>query len=195
MNKNRFNFVLATAAAGILMMPAGAALASPSAPPAPAAGAGTALAEFQGRTIDLAKGWEGAKSCTVNGPADIECFATTAEADKKAGYNRKTDTLAVQAEAKGLAAAADLPSCAERYLCLYEHDKGGGRRLQFANEYWQNLDDYGFANTMSSWRNNSSNDQGSVFDNGGKGQLNISGKTYSSNIGTFWNDTADQVYG
>ena len=169
--------------------------ASPATAAPPSAVSSPGIATFQGRIIDLKESWQGAQSCIVFEPQHVECFTTAAEADARTGYVREKDPLVIAARRAGLSSAA-LPSCASRYLCLWEAINGGGRRLQFANEYWQDLAGYGFSNVMSSWRNNSySDDWGSVFDNGGKGQLDISPVTYSSNVGTYWNDTADQVYG
>ncbi|MCU1392700.1 MAG: hypothetical protein JWM34_1128 [Ilumatobacteraceae bacterium] len=54
--------------------------ASPSSPPAPTAGGTPVLATYGGRTIDLARSWEGATACAVTA-AGITCFATAAERD------------------------------------------------------------------------------------------------------------------
>jgi hypothetical protein len=46
-------------------------------------------------------------------------------------------------------------------LCLYSDTNGGGRRLQFRDEYWNYLSSYSFDRQTSSWRNaQSSGDNG-----------------------------------
>jgi Peptidase inhibitor family I36 len=184
LRKSQWQLVLAAATAASLIASPGVAMAAPS----PAA----AMATFDGQTIDLSKGWGRAKSCIVFAQRSVECFATSKEADARLGYVPERDPQVVAASAAALA----LPACSSGYLCLWEATNGNGRRLQFADGYWQDLLGYGFANVMSSWRNNSDAEGwGHVFDNGGKGELKISPRTYSSNIGTYWNDTADQVHG
>ncbi|MBN1171541.1 MAG: peptidase inhibitor family I36 protein [Micromonosporaceae bacterium] len=83
-------------------------------------------------------------------------------------------------------------------LCLFENQNGGGRRLIFQDEDWQELDQYGFANTVTSWRNNqTSTDTGGLWDTTepGVGAWQLSANTYCSNVGSTYNDRADRVKG
>jgi hypothetical protein len=133
---------IATAALGVLVT-TGAAQAQPS------SGHG-ALASYQGKTIDLSEGWQGAHTCAVFTQDDIRCYSTATAGEKASGYQRATDTMALDAEV----GAAAVPACARDWLCLYQYKNGEGKRLIFQDEEWQNLDDYGFDNKPSSWRNN-----------------------------------------
>ncbi|WP_344173210.1 peptidase inhibitor family I36 protein [Pilimelia columellifera] len=108
----------------------------------------TTMARFYDRQIDLARGWQQARSCIVITGADIRCYRTNIEAD-----------AAVQAFAGGFVPVSRRTSvldCADRTLCLYEHISGGGRRLAFgpAQSGAQELSRYRFENITSSWRNN-----------------------------------------
>ncbi|GAA4474266.1 peptidase inhibitor family I36 protein [Phytohabitans houttuyneae] len=120
----------------------------------PAGGSRPGMATFQGRVIDLSKGWQGAQSCLVYAALDTRCFATRAEAEVALGYTRERDPLYQStwgsAGPLGVLAA---PSCPGGWLCLYEHTNGEGRALQFRDEYWQYLSNWNFAGRTSSWRN------------------------------------------
>ncbi|WEH14137.1 hypothetical protein [Streptomyces sp. VNUA24] len=38
-------------------------------------------------------------------------------------------------------------------MSLHDTPTGGGRRLIFSDSYWHNLNEYGFDDQTSSWRN------------------------------------------
>ncbi|GAA3165744.1 MULTISPECIES: peptidase inhibitor family I36 protein [Streptomyces] len=145
-----------------------------------------ALAAYQGRTIDLAKGWQGAEACAVFAADDIRCYATTAAADKATGYRASTDPLRQNARA----GAASIPACANGWVCLYQYSHGGGRRMIFNDDYWDDLDNYGFDNRTSSWRNNQKKGDRAWLAQyrGGKGtQINLSAPGYAATLGSFDN--------
>jgi hypothetical protein len=167
---------IATATLGVLVT-TGAAQAQPS-------GGHGALASFQGKTIDLSEGWQGAHTCAVFTADDIRCYSTAAAGEKATGYKRATDTVKLKAAEVG---AAAVPACARDWLCLYEKKGGEGRRLIFKNERWQNLDDYGFDNKTSSWRNR----QGVV--DWGRLAKNKNGDTSGWNIKLSANGYASQL--
>lgn len=177
---------MATATLGILVT-TGTAQAQPS------AGHG-ALAYYQGKTIDLSKDWQGAHTCAVFTQDDIRCYSTSAAADRATGYKRATDTLALKASEVGAAAT---PSCARGWVCLYEDSNGGGDRLIFQDGGWQDLDDYGFNDKTSSWRNNQySFDDGDLaeHDDGRGWNVHLDVGAYASSMGTK-NDEASSVRG
>jgi hypothetical protein len=159
-----------------------------------------AYARFDGKTINLKTGWDGAQTCVVHSRTLVQCYATADAADKALGYSRATDPLVRQTAAEGLAAAS-IPDCASGWVCLWAAINGGGRRLIFRDDYWQDLDTYGFANVLSSWRNNQTfSDWAFIADEDPGGPDNefpasLSGNSYSSNVGPTWNDTADLVQG
>ncbi|NUP20088.1 MAG: peptidase inhibitor family I36 protein [Streptomyces sp.] len=179
---------IATATLGVLVS-TGAAQAQPS------AGHGT-LAYYQGKTIDLSKGWQGAHTCAVFTADDIRCYSTAAAGEKATGYKRATDTVALNAAEVG---AAAVPACARGWLCLYQFKDGEGKRLIFQDEEWNNLDDYGFDNRTSSWRNNQgSSDSGRLaqYKDGSNSGWNIKldAKGYVSDLGSKDNK-ASSVHG
>jgi peptidase inhibitor family I36 len=146
----RWGRLLAVVVAGALLMtaaPAGAAERT---------GSTTVRASYRGSMIDLASGWRGAQTCAVFSRTDVRCFASAGEADAALGNSRASDPLAA-------VAPAALPACTSGWLCLYEFVNGGGRRLQFHDEFWNYLSDYGFDRQTSSWRNNQgSSDAGAL---------------------------------
>jgi hypothetical protein len=120
--------------------------AAPPAAEAADTGAGPVRAVFGTVTFDMADGWGAARSCVVFSRTSVHCYATYEQADAALGYSAAADPLV-----NGLVAA---PSCASGWLCLYADTNGGGRRLQFRDEYWNYLSAYSFDRQTSSWRNN-----------------------------------------
>lgn len=166
---------------GAAAMAAGLLAAVPSNATAEPAAAG-AEADYEGQRINLRKeGWRGAHTCVVTTPQDIDCYGKGSEADAALGYDRSADTKA-------------LPACARGWLCLYEHVNGGGRRLIFNDEYWHDLNEYGFANKASSWRNRQSRGDTGGLKMGNGQQIWIGAPEYSSNLGGY-NDRARWVHG
>ncbi|AQU66913.1 peptidase inhibitor family I36 protein [Streptomyces niveus] len=183
-----------TAVAGLSI---GAALAftglAGTAQAGPAADQGV-RATFDGRGINLADGWQGARACAVFAEDDVRCYDTTEAADRASGYDRATDPLAARAEERG---ARAIPACANGWVCLYQYTDGGGRRLIFSDEYWDNLGNYGFDNKTSSWRNNQNRgDSASLaqFNDGGGTRVSLTAPAYASSLGAFDNK-ASSVHG
>ncbi|MFF3217045.1 hypothetical protein ACFYYB_41315 [Streptomyces sp. NPDC002886] len=114
--------------------PAGAA-------PTPAADAKARFASFEGRQLDMSGDWGAAKVCMVwRTRGVVECFRTAAQQEAKAAELRGTATT-LQA----------LAACATA-LDLYQFADKGGRNLKFYDRgYWQNLADYNFNNSTSSY--------------------------------------------
>ena len=107
-----------------------------------------AIANFEGRKIDLARGWRGATACVVwRQQGILDCFRTRAEGK----------ALVDQLNAGRAPAAANGGDEAYGYQCggpleLYRNTWWGGQAIWFYDEgYWQNLGDYGFDNATSSY--------------------------------------------
>jgi Peptidase inhibitor family I36 len=184
----RVGVLLTVAALGLAGTPAWAQ------PPSGGAAPGTAV--FEGRTIDLRAGWQGAQSCVVFVGSPARCFASHGEADKALGYRRDADPLVGQtARSAGAVAAAAVPSCSSGWLCLYESVNGGGRRLQFSDEYWHYLADWGFNRQTSSWRNNqAAGDVGHLSLYNLTTVYNCTARGYALSMGSY-NDQAYAVWG
>jgi hypothetical protein len=127
----------------------------------------TSLATFEGQVIDLSKGWGRAKVCSVRGPNDVRCYASSVEAlaaELRAAKPNLTQSQALQTARAQEAAItqASKPNCPSRglftgsdWVCLYDGQKWEGRRLQFNGDLgkWQDLRTYGFEKKTSSWAN------------------------------------------
>lgn len=154
------------------------------------------MATFQGRVIDLSKGWQGAQTCLVYSARDTRCFATHAEADELLGYSREADPLYRAAlRSAGSVGVLAVPSCSSGWLCLYADPNGGGRRLQFRDEYWQYLSTWDFDRQTSSWRNNQgSSDVGHLSMYNRSTVYNCGANSYANTLGIH-NDQAYAVWG
>ncbi len=127
----------------------------------------TSLATFEGQVIDLSKGWGRAKVCSVLGPNDVRCYASSVEAlaaELRATNPNLTQSQALQTARAQEAAVtqASKPNCpssfgpfGDDWVCLYEKKDWEGRRLQFNGDLgkWQDLRTYGFEKKTSSWAN------------------------------------------
>jgi hypothetical protein len=176
----RWGALLAVAVAGALLMTAAPAVA------AEGTGRTAVRASYRGSMIDLASGWRGAQSCAVFSRTDVRCFASVGEADASLGYARVSDPLA--AASLAAVAPAAIPTCSSGWLCLYEFVNGGGRRLQFHDEFWNYLSDYGFDRQTSSWRNNQGSSDTGALSLYNKSTVYTCGvNTYVSSMGIYDN--------
>ncbi|RKN38700.1 hypothetical protein D7223_30490 [Micromonospora endolithica] len=91
--------------------------------------------------------------------------------------------------------------CDNDWLCIFEHANFAGRKLQFSDEYWHDLDEWGFKDKTSSWVNNqdggwtgcSGSDSGTLGDGAGDNR-NMGACSASGNLGSY-NDRAEDIYG
>ena len=109
-----------------------------------------AIATFEGRQLDMAGDWGAAKACLVwRQGGGMDCFRSEAALDAREAQLRRG-----RPEREGeltASYASDSWYCSSS-LRLYEHDWYGGRRLSFWDRgYWQNLADYGFDDSTSSY--------------------------------------------
>jgi hypothetical protein len=183
-------------AIGAMAISVGTVLASSTAAQAaPSAESGDGVnAVYDGRMINLRDGWSGAQSCISFSSTDVQCYATPEEADTVLGTSATSDPLEQQSLVAGESLAAT-PDCASGWVCLWEAINGGGRRLIFQDDEWQDLGAYGFANVMSSWRNNQSSGDYAYVADDVEGTLSLAAGSYTANVGTVWNDIADSVEG
>lgn len=146
-----------------------AALSVPAAASGEAHRARPAAATFEGRAIDLTRGWGDARTCVVwNQDGETTCYRTEQAADAAVA---RRDRAAARAATGDPAVAlpllvgtavwtpwADVPqlqlaSSCSGWLSLYEHNGYAGRSLRFRDRgYYQDLAAWGFANQTSSFQ-------------------------------------------
>ena len=104
-----------------------------------------AIAIFEGRAIDLARGWDEARACLVWRQGGVlECFRTAEELDARGAQLRPSQDTTTSV-------AASSYSCSSP-LRLYYYTWYGGRQVSFWDRgWWQNLADYGFGDRTSSY--------------------------------------------
>ncbi|MFI7211684.1 peptidase inhibitor family I36 protein [Micromonospora maritima] len=152
------------------------------------------LASFQGRTIDLSKSWEGAQVCAVLSRSEVRCYATNEEASADLAPRASRD-------ADGPISTFAWHGCDNDWICIFEHADFAGRKLQFSDEYWHDLDEWGFKDKTSSWVNNqggswtgcSGSDSGTLGDGAGNNRT-MTDCTASANLGSY-NDKAEDIHG
>nr|BFE77821.1 hypothetical protein GCM10020093_004220 [Planobispora longispora] len=146
-------------------------------------------AAYEGRTIDLARSWEGARACAVLSATAVTCYGTYQEAN----------TASVRDGGDAGSVTLGTADCPAGWVCVYEHPVWDGRRLQFRDERWMSLAPYGFARQASSWHNNQNCSGGRRSDaaslrNGSGRSLAMAACSRSGSIGSF-NDAAVDIHG
>lgn len=129
-------------------------------------------ARFEGRTIDLTRGWGDAHTCVVwNQDGETDCYRTAQAADAAVDRRERAETKRAAQHAARMPGAtivsaavttrravpshppiALFASQCSTWLTLYEHPGFGGRTLRFRDRgYTQDLSWWGFANETSSY--------------------------------------------
>jgi hypothetical protein len=143
------------------------------------------IASFEGRTINLADGWDGAAVCAVT-PSGTQCFATQA-----AFQSWAADTNPVS----DVSPAPDV-NCSTA-LELFTGTSYGGTELALYEEgIWLNLSTYGFSDSTNSYKVGACSVSMNSGTNGG-------GSTYpgastagsdATSMASGWSDRLQSVY-
>jgi hypothetical protein len=175
--------VSTAAIAGALAVPAaaGAAGAAGTAPN------GGVLAQYHGRTINLAESWEGAHVCVQYAAGDVRCYDDASEVE---------DPLVRAARQQAAGVAAPLSCSGGGTVSLFRDIGFGGDELRMPSlsGQWANLGTYGFNNDMESW-DNPTNCAAQVADGtGGSGDhLTLAANSSASSVGTSWKNRASSI--
>jgi hypothetical protein len=142
---------IAAVAIGLLLPSTAAAAATHHTPSIgkPDTESSGSVAWFEGRQIDLGKGWGAATACAVT-PTSTRCFRNEAQMDKFLGFDASSGPAADAPVAFGFTRSARTCSSSLR---LYDGTSYTGTVLSVAIQ-WQvlNLYKYGFDNRTSSYR-------------------------------------------
>jgi len=182
------NKVTTAAVAGVLLVPAATTTAAHGAP-SDAASDAPVIATYNGRSIDLASGWQGAQACVVLGTGNVRCYDTEAE---------MRDSLTASAmQAHALSATAPSVTCSSptALVTLYASTNFSGASLSFVSTNgWTNLAPYGFDNQMESWVNQTSCNSLVADGTGGSGaQLTLAARSSAATVGSTWKDRASSI--
>lgn len=126
-------------------------------------------AQFEGRQINLQRGWGDARTCVVwNDDGETDCFRTEQAADAAVQRRQRAEARAHAGVAGPVSATApmgtgldveprgtqpQMVSICSTWLYLYEHQGYGGRSLRFRDtRTTQDLATWGFASQTSSYR-------------------------------------------
>jgi hypothetical protein len=175
--------LIALAAIFLAVLPA-SGLADVNEPPA---GSGS-LARFEGKQIDLSKGWGDARACLVaRGAGVVECFRD------QGGLLVRESQLQAQIASSPTVAATTCSSP----LRLYADASYGGRELDFYDRgYWQNLSTWSFDNQLSSYKVGSCGVYLADYANGGGSWYpgNTSPGHDEPSMLSGWNDRISSIY-
>jgi hypothetical protein len=173
-----------TALAGILAIPVVAAA------PAGAAPRQGARATYNGRTINLAHGWQGAHACGVFGPESVRCFDTRAQLHDAVAIAARAGTAA---EAKGSVPASSCGGSSTEVQLFSGTNWSGNQLIFVSTSGFYNLADYGFDNDMESWASSKTCNSFVADDAGGGGAiLTLGAQSYSLNAGS-WKNRASSI--
>lgn len=146
------------------------------------------LALFEGKPIDLSKGWGDARACLVaHGAGVVECFR-----DQAGLVARESQLQAQIASSPELAAT----TCSSP-LRLFADASYGGRELDFYDRgYWQNLSSWSFDNQLSSYRVGACGVYLADYVNGGGSWYpgNTSAGHDEPTMLSGWNDRISSIY-
>jgi len=146
------------------------------------ASANPGTASYEGQTISLSQGWQGATACVAFATGNTECFAT------RAGLQA---AIALASSVGAIPAT----SCGAGFLYLFSSANYEGSELALAGPLaWSNLSNYGFSDEMSSWDNTTScTAYVAKGTNGSGSQLTMPANDYSAYVGSSWDHLAQSV--
>jgi hypothetical protein len=173
-----------TALAGILAIPV---VAAPAAGAAPSPGV---RASYNGRTINLDHGWQGAHACAVFGPENVRCFDTRAQLHDAVAIAARAGTAA---EAKGAVPASSCGGSSTEVQLFSGTNWTGNQLIFVSTSGFYNLADYGFDKDMESWASSKTCNAFVADETGGRGNiLTLGAQSYSLNAGS-WKNRASSI--
>ncbi|MET7505277.1 peptidase inhibitor family I36 protein [Streptomyces microflavus] len=113
------------------------------------------IATYNGKKINLADGWQGARACSEVPTGDVYCYDSAEEADQALAAiapatKRSPESGVVSAQGSGEFGPAAIEDCAVGWVCLWEHSNYTGRRLQWSAGGTKQLKDWDFRDKASS---------------------------------------------
>lgn len=178
-------WALAAFAALSLANAAPSALAASESPTPPSS---PSIAMFEGKQIDLSKGWGDAQACLVyRGAGVVECFRD------RAGLASREHQLDAQISSAPVIAAT---TCSTP-LRLFADASYGGRELDFYDRgYWQNLGTWSFDNQLSSYKTGACPVYLADYTNGGGSWYpgNTSANHGEASMLSGWNDRISSIF-
>ena len=176
--------VTTAAVAGMLLVPAATSTAGYAAASVP-----SATATYDGRTINMADGWQGAQACVVLGDTSVQCY------DTEAAMRDALAASAMQAHVYSATSPSVTCSNPSTLVTLYASTNFTGTSLSFVSTAgWTNLAPYGFDNKLESWVNqtpcNATVADGTL---GTGAQLTLAARSSAATVGTSWKDRASSI--
>ncbi|MEU5160493.1 peptidase inhibitor family I36 protein [Streptomyces sp. NPDC020875] len=112
------------------------------------------IADYKGKKINLAKGWQGAQACSEVPSGRVYCYDTAEEADRALAaiapeVAKGAGGGGVPAQADGQLKPSASRDCAFGWVCLWEHSDFTGRRLQWSAKGTKQLGDWNFRDKAS----------------------------------------------
>ena len=176
--------VTTAAVAGMMLVPAATSTAAFG-----AASDASVTATYDGRTITMTDGWQGAQACVVLGDSSAHCYDTEAE------MRDSLTASAVQAQVHSATSPSVTCSSPSTVVTLYASTNFTGTSLSFVSTAgWTNLAPYGFDNKMESWANQTACNA-TVADGtlGSGAQLTLAARSSAATVGTTWKDRASSI--
>ncbi|MEU5950509.1 peptidase inhibitor family I36 protein [Micromonospora sp. NPDC047465] len=93
----------------------------------------------------------GRAGCAVLSRTEVRCYASREE--EKADLASLATPTGASRGTVGPIGTLGWNGCDEDWLCIYEHADFEGRKLSFNDEYWHDLDNWGFVDMTSSFTN------------------------------------------
>lgn len=106
------------------------------------------VAQYNGREINLADGWQGAAACVEIAADDVRCYDSIEESDRELA---RLGLISEDGRA-GESTSQSIADCPWGWVCLWEwtNFNSGGRMLKWSQSGTKNLGDWDFRDQASS---------------------------------------------
>jgi len=130
-------------------------------------------------------------ACAVLSTTDIRCYDSQTEMEHALGFDAHPRNPRL--------VSPFVSYCQNRtdlWLTLYDGTGFTGTSVSFRDAgLWQNLSNFGFDNTMSSWVNNTlCTALGAQDANGGGNWLSMAASSSNSNVGSTWDNVVSSIF-
>ncbi|WBB60989.1 peptidase inhibitor family I36 protein [Streptomyces sp. WMMC500] len=147
-----------------------------------------AMAEYDGKTLDLSRSWGGAEVCVEQGDSSFRCYDDDAAYRAAEGVGRPGSDYHTK----------DFGDCVGGYVCLWDNKEFEGRRVQFKSVGRHNLESVGFRNRANSIGNHTTAlavmwDSGPQTSLAVKARIGLDNLSEIQGVNGTWNNKIDVV--